>query len=181
VPQELQPRRFRRPGAGGRSVLAPLAWASTALLLASGKAHLSAAQAAPAAAPASPTAVTTPSVDTPVVNPMAATPAAALATTGLVSIESDVQKADSSTGIITASGNVRIVYPDRRVVATARQAQYFSRENRVVLSGDVDVIQPDGSALRAERVIVLLSSQRVVAEPRKGQQVISTLRLDARP
>ena len=107
------------------------------------------------------------------------TPAAALSTTGLVSIESDVQKADSTTGIITASGNVRIVYPDRRVVATARQAQYFSREGRVVLSGDVDVIQPDGSSLRAERVIVLLTSQRVVAEPRKGQQVISTLRLDA--
>lgn len=108
----------------------------------------------------------------------AATPAAALATTGLVSIESDQQQADNATGVITASGNVRIVYPDRRVVATARQAQYFSREARIVLSGDVDVIQADGSAMRAERVIVLLNSQRVVAQPRQGQQVVSTLRLD---
>ena len=108
-----------------------------------------------------------------------ATPAAALATAGLVSIESDLQQADNSTGVITASGNVRIVYPDRRVVATARQAQYFSREARIVLSGDVDVIQADGSALRAERVIVLLNSQRVVAQPRQGQQVVSTLRLNA--
>ena len=99
----------------------------------------------------------------------------------MVSIESDVQKADNVTGIITASGNVRIVYPDQRVVATATQAQYFSREGRIVLSGDVDVIQPDGSALRAERVIVLLASQRVVAEPRQGKQVISTLRLDRTP
>jgi lipopolysaccharide export system protein LptA len=47
-----------------------------------------------------------------------------------------------------------------------------------VLSGDVDVIQADGSALRAERVIVLLNSQRVVAQPRQGQQVVSTLRLN---
>ncbi len=107
-----------------------------------------------------------------------AAPAAALATAGLVSIESDQQQADNSTGVITASGNVRIVYPDRRVVATARQAQYFSREARIVLTGDVDVIQADGSALRAERVIVLLNSQRVLAQPRQGQQVVSTLRLD---
>jgi lipopolysaccharide export system protein LptA len=113
-------------------------------------------------------------------SPKAATaaPAAALATAGLVSIESDQQQADNSTGVITASGNVRIVYPDRRVVATARHAQYFSREARIVLTGDVDVIQADGSALRAERVIVLLNSQRVLAQPRQGQQVVSTLRLD---
>ena len=110
--------------------------------------------------------------------PAAVTPAAALATSGLVSIESDQQQADNATGVITASGNVRIVYPDRRVVATARQAQYFSREARIVLSGDVDVIQADGSAMRAERVIVLLNSQRVLAQPRQGQQVVSTLRLD---
>ena len=109
------------------------------------------------------------------------TPAAALTTAGLVSIESDRQQADNRTGVITASGNVRIVYPDQRVVATARQAQYFSREARIVLSGDVDVIQPDGNALRAERVTVLLDSQRVIAEPVRGQQVVSTLRLDARP
>lgn len=106
------------------------------------------------------------------------TPAAALATAGLVSIESDLQKADNVTGVITASGNVRIVYPDRRVVATARQAQYFSREARIVLSGDVDVVQPDGNALRAERVTVLLNSMRVVAEPLNGGQVTSSLRLD---
>lgn len=98
-----------------------------------------------------------------------------------MSIESDLQQADNTTGIITASGNVRIVYPDQRVVATARQAQYFSKEARIVLSGDVDVIQPDGSSLRAERVIVLLNTQRVVAQPRKGAQVVSTLRLDATP
>ncbi len=113
--------------------------------------------------------------------PQSVTPAAALTTAGMVSIESDRQQADNRTGVITASGNVRIVYPDQRVVATARQAQYFSRESRIVLSGDVDVIQPDGNALRAERVTVLLNSQRVIAEPILGQQVVSTLRLSAQP
>lgn len=109
-------------------------------------------------------------------NPAAAS---ALTNAGLVSIESDIQKADNVTGVITASGNVRIVYPDQSVVATARQAQYFSREARIVLRGDVDVIQRDGKSLRAERVTVLLDSKRVIAEPRVGEQVVSTMRLDS--
>lgn len=95
-------------------------------------------------------------------------------TTGVVSIESDVQRADNVTGVVTASGNVRIVYPDRRLVATARQAQYFSREGRVVLSGDVDVIQADGPSLRAEQITYLVDQQRLIAEPTKGQQVRSS-------
>lgn len=94
-------------------------------------------------------------------------------TTGIVTIESDLQQADNVTGVITASGNVRIVYPDRRVVATARQAQYFSREGRVVLSGDVDVIQVDGPSIRAERVTYLVEEERVIAEPTGGGQVLS--------
>ncbi|MCT0200852.1 LPS-assembly protein LptD [Synechococcus sp. CS-1325] len=114
-----------------------------------------------------------------------ATPAAATATppppaaqpTGLVTIESDSQKADNATGIITAIGNVRILYPDRRLVATSRQAQYFTKEGRIVLTGDVDVIQEGGNLLRAERVVYLVDSERVLAEPGSGQQVFSRLRL----
>jgi lipopolysaccharide export system protein LptA len=94
-------------------------------------------------------------------------------TTGIVSIESDVQRADNLTGVVTATGNVRIVYPDERVVATARQAQYFSREGRVVLSGDVDVIQVDGPSIRAERITFLVDEERLLAEPATGQQVFS--------
>ena len=100
--------------------------------------------------------------------------------TGLVTIESDLQRADQSTGVITASGNVRIVYPDQRVVATARQAQYFSREGRVVLSGDVDIVQQGGNLLRAERVIYLVERDRLVAIPPTGQQVYSRVSLPAR-
>ncbi len=93
--------------------------------------------------------------------------------TGTVSIESDVQRADNLTGIVTASGNVRIVYPDRRVVATARQAQYFSREGRVVLSGDVDVIQTEGPSIQADRITYLVEEERLVALPAEGGQVLS--------
>jgi len=103
------------------------------------------------------------------------------APTGLVTIESDSQKADNATGIITAIGNVRILYPDRRTVATSRQAQYFTKEGRIVLTGDVDVVQEGGNRLRAERVVYLVDSERVLAEPASGQQVFSQFRLQQNP
>ena len=98
-------------------------------------------------------------------------------TTGIVTIESDLQQADNTTGIVTATGNVRIVYPDQRVVATARQAQYYSKEGRVVLSGDVDVIQADGHAIKAERVVYDVNRERISAEPLVGGQVFSRYRM----
>lgn len=112
-------------------------------------------------------------------NQAIAAPAVVTPTSGLVTIESDLQKADNTTGIVTATGNVRIVYPDQRVVATARQAQYFSREGRVVLSGDVDVIQETGHSIKAERLIYLVERERIVAEPAPGEQVITHYRLNA--
>ena len=97
--------------------------------------------------------------------------------TGLVTIESDRQQADNRTGIVTATGNVRIAYPDRSMVATSRQAQYFTREGRLVLSGDVEVVDGDGQRIRAETLVYRLDSERLVAEPPTGRQVTSTLRL----
>ena len=94
---------------------------------------------------------------------------------GLITIESDSQTADNVTGVVTAIGNVRIVYPSRGMVATSRQAQYFSREGRLVLSGDVDVVQEDGSSLRAERVTYDLEDERALAVPVSGGQVRSTM------
>lgn len=111
--------------------------------------------------------------------PIAAAPAAtpSAAVTGLVTIESDQQLADNQTGIVTATGNVRITYPDRGMVATSRQAQYFSKEGRIVLSGDVDVVDSDGQSIKADRVTYRLDSERMVAEPPSGQQVRSRLRV----
>ena len=94
---------------------------------------------------------------------------------GLITIESDSQIADNVTGVVTAIGNVRIVYSSRGMVTTSRQAQYFSREGRLVLSGDVDVVQEDGSTLRAERVTYNLEDDRVVAVPSSGGQVRATM------
>lgn len=109
----------------------------------------------------------------------AVTPPAPTASTqaGQVTIESDRQLADNGTGVVTASGNVRIVYPDRKLLATARQAQYFSREGRVVLSGDVQVLQDDGSRLLAEQVVYDVSLERLEARPVPGAQVLSIVRL----
>ncbi len=141
----------------------------------------SVAQAAPAAtvpasAPASTPASPVPAAPTPV--PASAAPTkAALVDDGMVTIESDSQQADNATGVVTATGNVRITYPGRGMVATARQAQYYSREGRLVLSGDVDVIDSDGQRIRAERIIYRLDRERIVAEPQAGRQVTSRLKL----
>lgn len=104
-------------------------------------------------------------------------PPSASTQAGLVTIESDRQQADNTTGVITATGNVKIVYPDRKVLATSRQAQYFSREARVVLSGDVQVVQDDGHRLLAEQVVYDVSQERVEARPIPGAQVLSIVRL----
>ena len=92
---------------------------------------------------------------------------------GVITIESDLQSADNGTGVITASGNVRLVHAGRGLVATSRQAQYFTEEDRIVLSGDVDVIQAEGNQLRADRFIYLVDEGRAIASPVPGQQVFS--------
>ena len=132
----------------------------------------------PAVAPVAAPAGTPPGSAT---APPAPAPAPARINTGLVTIESDLQRADQTTGVVTATGNVRIVYPDQRVVATARQAQYFSQEGRVVLSGDVDIVQEGGNLIRAERVIYQVGNERLVAIPPEGQQVFSRLRMQQTP
>jgi len=119
---------------------------------------------------------------TPASTPLAPTspsagPARAGQDGGLVTIESDMQQGDNQTGVVTATGNVRITYPDRGMVATSRQAQYFSKEGRLVLSGDVDVIDSQGQRIRAERLVYNLDQERLVAQPFPGKQVTSKLRL----
>ena len=105
--------------------------------------------------------------------PLLSAQAQQTADAGVITIESDLQSADNGTGVITASGNVRLVHAGRGLVATSRQAQYFTEEDRIVLSGDVDVIQADGSQLRADRFTYLLDEDRATASPVPGQQVFS--------
>ena len=92
---------------------------------------------------------------------------------GEISLKSDVQESNSQTGIITARGNVQIDYPARQIQATAAQAQYFSRERRLILTGNVYVIQ-EGNSMRAESMTYLIDEGRFVATPKSDRQVEST-------
>ena len=108
-----------------------------------------------------------------ILGPLVSAQAQQTADAGVITIESDLQSANNGTGVITASGNVRLVHAGRGLVATSRQAQYFTEEDRIVLSGDVDVIQADGNQLRADRFTYLLEEGRAIASPVPGQQVFS--------
>lgn len=92
---------------------------------------------------------------------------------GAITLKSDIQESNSQTGIITARGNVKINYPARQIQATAAQAQYYSRERRLILTGDVYVIQ-EGNSMRAETLTYLIDEERFIATPQGDRQVEST-------
>lgn len=108
----------------------------------------------------------------------AVTPNAAAQTTSTpqpgqaLTLRADVQEANAVTGVITARGNVQINYPARQIQATSIQAQYYSRERRIVLTGDVYVLQ-NGNSLRGETITYLVDEGRFVALPDGGEQVES--------
>ncbi len=87
-----------------------------------------------------------------------------------LTLRSDIQEANSKTGVITARGNVQIYYPSRQIQATAAQAQYYSRERRIILTGDVYVLQK-GNSLRGETITYLIDEGRFVALPQAPRQV----------
>lgn len=89
-----------------------------------------------------------------------------------LTIRSDIQEANRITGVITARGNVQIDYPARQIQATAAQAQYFSQERRIILTGNVYVLQ-QGNSLRGETVTYLIDEGRFVAQPKAQGQVES--------
>ncbi|MBE9067958.1 hypothetical protein IQ260_14990 [Leptolyngbya cf. ectocarpi LEGE 11479] len=91
---------------------------------------------------------------------------------GSIKLRADVQEADSNTGIITARGNVRIDYPEEAMYATSAQAQYYSRERRIILTGNV-FVQQEANTLEAEVVTYLIDEGRFVATPSANNQVES--------
>lgn len=90
-----------------------------------------------------------------------------------LTLKANVQEANAQTGVLTARGNVQIYYPARQIQATAAQAQYFSRERRIVLSGNVNVLQ-QGNSIRGETVTYLIDEGRFIATPKADSQVEST-------
>lgn len=97
---------------------------------------------------------------------------------GTITLRADIQEANALTGVITARGNVQVEYPERQIYATSAQAQYFSTERRMILSGNVIVLQ-EGNRLEAETVTYLVDEGRFVALPQPSQQVRSTYILPA--
>jgi lipopolysaccharide export system protein LptA len=93
-------------------------------------------------------------------------------TGGAMTVRSDIQEANSETGVITARGNVQVYYPSRKIQATSAQAQYFSRERRLVLSGTVYVL-PEGNSMRAKTMTYLVDEGRFIATPQYNKQVES--------
>jgi len=104
--------------------------------------------------------------------PLPAPPVARAQDGRAITVRSDIQEANQITGVVTARGNVQIDYPARRIRATAAQAQYFSRENRIVMTGNVFVLQ-EGNSLRGETITYLIDEGRFIATPLDEQQVES--------
>lgn len=85
---------------------------------------------------------------------------------------SDEQIYDARTGVVTARGNVKMSYPARQIQATAAQAQYFSRERRIILSGNVFILQQNNT-IRGETVTYLIDEGLFTAVPQPNRQVES--------
>jgi lipopolysaccharide export system protein LptA len=103
---------------------------------------------------------------------LAAVPAAAQRSRTALTIRANLQEADARSGVVTARGNVRLNYPARQIEATAAQAQYFPQERRIVLSGNVVVVQL-GNRIQAETIVYRIDEGRFEALPPQGQQVES--------
>jgi lipopolysaccharide export system protein LptA len=90
-----------------------------------------------------------------------------------LTIRSDTQEYDAKTQVITARGNVQMVYPARQIQATSAQAQYFSKEKRIDFSGNVYILQQGSNSIRAEKVTYLINEGKFIALPKSNRQVES--------
>lgn len=87
-------------------------------------------------------------------------------------IQADIQEANSKTEVVTARGNVRLNYPSRKLQASANLAQYFVKQKRIVLTGNV-IINQNGNTLEGESITYLIDEGRFLANPKAKQQVRS--------
>jgi lipopolysaccharide export system protein LptA len=90
-----------------------------------------------------------------------------------LSIQADTQEANSKTEVVTARGNVRISYPSRKVQGQASLAQYYIKQKRIVLTGNV-LINQNGNTLEGESIIYLIEEGKFIANPKVKKQVRSS-------
>jgi lipopolysaccharide export system protein LptA len=88
-------------------------------------------------------------------------------------LRANVTEANSKTGVVVARGNVLITYAARQIEATAAQAIYYSKEGKIILSGNVNILQ-EGNTLKGETVTYLVNEGRFVALPQENKQVEAT-------
>jgi lipopolysaccharide export system protein LptA len=89
-----------------------------------------------------------------------------------VVIRSNRQEANSKTQIVIARDNVQIYYPSQRLRAKAQMAQFYGKEQKIVLSGNVVAIQK-GNSIQGETLTYSIKDGQFVATPRSGGAVES--------
>jgi lipopolysaccharide export system protein LptA len=89
------------------------------------------------------------------------------------SINADTQEANSKTEVATARGNVRFNYPSRKIQGQANLAQYYIKQERIVLTGNVLIIQ-NGNTIEGESITYLIREGKFIANPKVKKQVRSS-------
>ncbi len=89
-----------------------------------------------------------------------------------ISIRSLTQEANSKTQVVTARDSVQIYYPARQLQARADFAQYFIKEQRMLLSGNVYVKQ-QGNTLQGETITYTIRDGQFLVTPKQGEVVQS--------
>lgn len=92
-------------------------------------------------------------------------------------IRAQKQEVNVRSGIITVSGNVKLDYAARQIQAVAREAQYFTKEKKIILNGNVTVNQL-GNIIKAETITYLIEEGQFTAVPKDNQQVESIYIVD---
>ncbi len=87
-------------------------------------------------------------------------------------IRSDLQEANSKTQVVIARNNVQISYPTQRLRAKAQLAQYYVKEQKLVLSGNVVAVQ-QGNSIQGEVLTYSIKQGQFVARPKAGGVVDS--------
>ena len=94
-----------------------------------------------------------------------------------LTIRSKIQTADTISGVMAADGNVEFFYPSRKIMGTAANAQYYSKERRLVLTGNVVVLQDGGNSIRAETLTYLVDEGKFIATVRETNKQVKSVHI----
>lgn len=89
-----------------------------------------------------------------------------------MSIRSSRQEANSKTQVIVAKDNVQLSYPSQSLRARADRAQFFGKEQKIILSGSVVAVSK-GNSIQGETLTYSIKDGRFVATPKSGGTVNS--------